>query len=71
MPTSRSIPTVVGIAKKPVVDPDIANNLANVKSITSTDVLEVWADNGIWDTTTNAPVSIDKFNITGTPRKRT
>ena len=66
---SRVLPSTTGVKKAVVVSPDIVNNVANVKSITSSDTLEVWGDNGIWDVTTNAPVSIDKFNITGTPRK--
>lgn len=69
MPSRTLTPNTSVVKTHPVGTPDLINNIGNIKAI-STDAVEFWGDNAIWDTTTNLPVSVDKFNITGTPRKR-
>lgn len=69
--SSRTLTSNIDIKKThPIGTPDIILQAPNIKGITS-DAFEVWGDGTIWDTTTGAAVSIDKFAITGTPRKRT
>jgi hypothetical protein len=61
---ANNTPTKSAAASHPI----IKNVVANVKSITSTDQIEVWGDGTIWNVTTNAPICVDLVGLTGSPR---
>jgi hypothetical protein len=68
--SSRTAPPSTNVIKThPIGTPDIITQAVSIKAVSS-DAFEFWGDSAIWDTTTGLPVSIDKFAITGTPRKR-
>ena len=48
--------------------PAVKNSVVGVKSITSTDQIEVWGDGTVWNVTTGKPICIDLLGWTGTPR---